>query len=163
MQRFLRFLVLVLATSSFVDATQLTMPSGMLAAQELPSQDAGEKVTEQVCSGCHGVDFFAGKRMTRQMWRLTIEDMFGRGAVGTEEQFEQIVSYLSAYRGETIKVNEADARQFGQVLDIPLSQAQAIVDFRAANGEFSGPEDLRRVPGLDPARVDEQRLNLSFE
>jgi competence protein ComEA len=114
-------------------------------------------------TGCHGVDFFAGKRQTREMWRFTVEDMFGRGAVGTAQQFEQIVSYLSAYRGTTTNVNEADARILGQVLDIPRYEAQAIVDFRTANGKFDDLEDLKKVPGLDPERLEEQVLNLAFE
>lgn len=156
----------ILATtllSLLVIAALLLVPRGSATAQELLSEEAGRKVTEQVCSGCHGVDFFAGKRLTRQLWRLTVEDMVGRGAVGTREQFDQIVTYLAAYRGETINVNEAEARILGQVFDISADQARAIVDFRAANGEFGSLEDLQRVPGLDPVRLEEQKLNLCFK
>jgi competence protein ComEA len=133
------------------------------STEDVLSEEIGREVTEQVCTGCHGVDFFAGKRQTREMWRFTVEDMFGRGAVGTAQQFEQIVSYLSAYRGTTTNVNEADARILGQVLDIPRYEAQAIVDFRTANGKFDDLEDLKKVPGLDPERLEEQVLNLAFE
>jgi len=152
------FLVLLMA-----DAARLAGSSGASAAEELPSKESGEKVTQEVCAGCHGVDFFGGKRMTREMWRLTIEDMIGRGAVGTDEQFEQVISYLSAYRGTVVKVNEANAQLLGQVLDVPIEQAQAIVDFRAENGRFANLESLLAVPGIDRARVYEQKLNLSFD
>jgi competence protein ComEA len=158
----LQNLVMTLCLALLIDTAHLSVARGSATAQELPSEEAGKNVTEQVCSACHGVDVFAGKRQTREMWRLTVEDMFGRGAVGTQEQFDQIVSYLAAYRGVTINVNEAEAQVLGQVLDIPRIQAQAIVDFRTANGKFESLEDLQKIPGLDPARLEEQRLNLSF-
>ncbi len=63
-----------------------------------------------------------------------------------------------------VNVNSADAKTLARELDgIGLSKAQAIVDYRNANGPFKGPSDLARVKGLGQKTVERNKPNLLFE
>ncbi|WP_074652460.1 cytochrome C [Terriglobus roseus] len=58
--------------------------------------DAPHRDTVQrACSGCHTVQMFAGRRMTRQQWGTTVSNMIGRGAKISDDEFDQIVGYLA--------------------------------------------------------------------
>lgn len=63
-----------------------------------------------------------------------------------------------------VDVNSADARTLAKELDgVGLSKAQAIVDYRKANGPFKSADDLARVKGLGKKTVERNRDNLKFE
>jgi competence protein ComEA len=63
-----------------------------------------------------------------------------------------------------VDVNTADASTLARELDgVGLSKAQAIIDYRKANGPFKTPEDLAKVKGLGQKTVDRNRSNLRFD
>lgn len=63
-----------------------------------------------------------------------------------------------------VDVNTADAKTLARELDgVGPSKAQAIVDYRKANGPFRSAEDLQKVKGLGKKTVDQNRANLKFE
>ena len=63
-----------------------------------------------------------------------------------------------------VDVNSADAKTLAKELDgVGLSKAQAIVDYRKANGPFKSADDLAKVKGLGQKTVDRNRPNLRFE
>jgi len=63
-----------------------------------------------------------------------------------------------------VDVNTADAKTLARELDgVGLSKAQAIVDYRKANGPYKSAEDLKKVKGLGQKTVDRNRANLRFE
>ena len=49
----------------------------------------------KVCSGCHSANVSASKRMDAQDWHSLVQTMAGRGAVATDEEFDEISSYLA--------------------------------------------------------------------
>jgi cytochrome c5 len=54
-----------------------------------------EKYTvEKVCGPCHGVALLNGRQGTANSWSGTIDNMIGRGAAGTPEEYRQILDYL---------------------------------------------------------------------
>lgn len=63
-----------------------------------------------------------------------------------------------AMAGEPVNVNTATAVEIAQGLDgVGPSKAQAIVDYREANGPFSNPDELVAVKGIGMATVDKNK------
>lgn len=63
-----------------------------------------------------------------------------------------------------VNVNTADAKTIAKELDgIGLAKAEAIVDYRKANGPFKGADDLARVKGVGKKTVERNRANLRFD
>ena len=71
-----------------------------------PLPDGPNRETVQrVCSGCHSVQMFLGRSMTREQWGGVVSNMIGRGARISDEEFDQIVNYL----GQTFPAGKQDA------------------------------------------------------
>lgn len=122
----------------------------------------GGEVTEKVCNSCHGPENYNSYQNTRREWKVVVEDMVGRGATGTDEEFAQVISYLTAEYGKPLKINEAPARDIQVAMDLTPDQAQAIIDYRTKNGPFKTIDDVLKVTGVPTDRVQEQRKNLVF-
>ena len=95
-----------------------------------------------------------------------MDKMVALGAKGTQKEFDAIVDYLATtYPGEEvpkIKVNEARAIELESGLSLPRSQAAAIVQYRTKNGDFKSIEDLKKVPGVDVAKIEARKDRLLF-
>ncbi|WP_287420106.1 helix-hairpin-helix domain-containing protein [Reinekea sp.] len=60
-----------------------------------------------------------------------------------------------------VNINTDSAEKMADLLTgIGLTKAQAIIDFRDANGPFLAIEDLLLVPGIGAATLDKNRLAL---
>src|ERR1700761_6813593 len=85
--RFLAWSALLLAGFGPVCA-QAQAPSS-------PLPDGPNRATVQrICSGCHAVSMFSGRRMTKEQWGGVVSNMIGRGAKISDEEYDQIVTYL---------------------------------------------------------------------
>ncbi len=49
----------------------------------------------RVCSGCHSVNLSASRRMNAREWNDLVQMMASRGAVATDEEFDEISAYLA--------------------------------------------------------------------
>ena len=137
----------------------------MLAAQDkLQLPDApGKAVTQKVCAGCHGAELMLGKPHSEDGWGAIVADMIQRGAKGSDEEFYEVIQYLTQNIKALpkIKVNKATAKELAQVLVISEEQADAIVQARA-KAEFKNIEDLKKVAGIDGKKIDAQKSRLEF-
>lgn len=62
-----------------------------------------------------------------------------------------------------ISINTADAETLAEALDgIGESKAQAIVEWREANGEFASVDELTQVKGIGQATLEKNRDRLSL-
>ena len=71
---------------------------------------------------------------------------------------------LGAYAEQRVNVNTADAPTIASALSgVGLKKAEAIVDYREANGRFNAPAELTKVKGIGPAIVarNEGRIAIS--
>jgi competence protein ComEA len=59
-------------------------------------------------------------------------------------------------------VNKAAAKELAEGLELSLKDAEAMVRYRDANGSFKSPDDLKKVPGLDAAKIASLRERLEF-
>ena len=111
------------------------------------------------CANCHALDKVAPPR--RAEWSQTIDDMARFGAEASDQEFAQIQDYLVAHFSP-IAVNKATAKDLAATLDVPAAAGEAIVKYRDEHGPFASANDLKNVPGLEPAKVDAQKKRLVF-
>jgi competence protein ComEA len=126
----------------------------------------GKAEAARVCIQCHEYERSVAPRQNRAGWQATVDKMVSLGAKGTQKDFDAIVDYLSTtYPGEDvpkIKVNEARAVELESGLSLTRSQAAAIIQYRNRNGDFKSLEDLKRVPGIDAAKIEAKKDRLLF-
>src|ERR1700684_1573848 len=79
----------VLLLASFVSLTALGQ------APVLPDGPNRETV-QRICAGCHSVQMFLGRGMTREQWGGVVSNMIGRGAKVSDQEFDEVVAYLAA-------------------------------------------------------------------
>ncbi|RZA20297.1 MAG: ComEA family DNA-binding protein [Lysobacteraceae bacterium] len=69
----------------------------------------------------------------------------------------------AAIAGETVNINTADAATIDRVLvNVGPSKAQAIVDYRKANGAFRSAEQLALVKGIGLKTVEKNRDRITL-
>ena len=115
---------------------------------------------ETVCEACHSASIVSDMR-TEGEWRETVEHMVSIGAKGTGEQMEAVMRVL--LRTQTkVNVNTATAAQLPLVLDISDAAAQAVVKYRARHGRLKTLDDLKKVPGINAAKLDARQDRVVF-
>ena len=140
----------------------------LLTAQALKLPEGpGKATTQKVCGGCHGAEIVIGRQETPEAWGQIVTEMVDRGATGTEDEFYEVIDYLSKYFSKTspvikINVNKVTAKDLQGALAIPDKQAEAIVHFREEKGDFKSLDDLKKVPGLDAKKIEASKNRLSF-
>jgi len=126
----------------------------------------GKAEAARICIQCHEFERSVAPRQDRAGWQATMDKMVAVGAIGTQKEFDAIVDYLAkTYPGEEvpkIKVNEARAVELESGLSLPRSQAAAIIQYRTKNGDFKSIEDLKKVPGVDVAKIEARKDRLLF-
>ena len=53
-----------------------------------------------------------------------------------------------------LNVNKATAIEFESRLSLKRSEAAAVIQYREKNGPFKSIADLKKVPGIDPAKIE---------
>lgn len=79
---------------SSVHTAQNTLP----ARRGLPD-GPGKTVVERLCIGCHPSDLVMGKSETEEGWAQIVDRMAQRGVAMTDDEFSQIVAYLTQHFG----------------------------------------------------------------
>ena len=121
----------------------------------------GHELTEKICTECHEVEVITALRRTPRDWNNMVTTMAQRGANATDDQFATIKKYLTRYYG-LVAVNSASAEEFSSVLGLSAKDAEAIVEYRKANGKFADAATLAKVPGIDTTKLDAQPDALVF-
>ncbi len=67
-------------------------------AQNLPD-GKGKAEFQRVCSSCHSVSIATAQQMDQAQWTGVVNDMVSRGAQGTQQDFDNIIAYLTANYG----------------------------------------------------------------
>ena len=134
----------------------------LTSAEEEQFATAAEGTLERVCIACHPYENITKTRRTPREWDDQVTAMAQRGAPGSEPDFALVRKYLTRYYG-IVKVNSATAEELSAVLGLPLKVAQAVVDYRTANGRFVDIASLEKVAGVDKAKLAEQAVSIRFD
>ena len=144
------------------------------AACLAPAQDSlpegrGKAEFTRICSQCHAVTIVTKLRMTEDGWSGVVDDMVSRGAQGTDDEFNRVVKYLAAHFGpdspggaSKVNVNKATDKAIASVLGLSATDAQAIVHYRTASGDFKDWHDLEKVPNIDMKKLAAEKDRIEF-
>jgi len=90
----MRFIRSCLRITAFAASVVPAMAFSQSASSPLP-EGAHRDTVQRICSSCHAVQMFTGRRMSKEEWGTTVSNMIGRGAKINDDEFDQIVGYLS--------------------------------------------------------------------
>ena len=135
--------------------------SGQKAIPDASGEDKADKAAfEAICGTCHLASMVNDIR-SQSEWKETIDQMVKVGAQGTDKQFDRVMRFL--LRNWTkVNVNTATAAEIAPVLEVSDATAQAIVRRRTENGSYKTIEELKRVPGVDAAKLEARRDRVVF-
>jgi competence protein ComEA len=143
----------------------LTVALLVFVAQDLP-EGAGKAETEKLCKSCHEMARSISKKQDRDGWLSTMTKMTGFGMKATDAEIIAVVEYLTknyaADELQKVNVNTATAIQLESGLNLKRSQASALIAYRKENGKFKTLEDLKKVPQLDAAKLEEKKDRIAF-
>jgi len=148
--RTLTMLAATVFTASLTAAFQDKFPDG-----------PGKAEVTKVCSGCHDAEIVLANLKTPGEWAETLQNMAQQGAEATPAEWGLIEKYLDL-NFALIVINRAAAEELQLTLDISRAVADAIVKYRRENGPFKSVDDLKKVAGLDAAKVDARTSRFVF-
>ena len=126
----------------------------------------GRDTTLRLCSKCHSPNNVLASGQDAAGWEATITKMVGFGLQGTDEEFTETLDYLSknfpATPNPKINVNSATASQLSTKLTLTTDEAQHIAAYRTKNGNFKTLDDLKKVPDVDPKKLDAKKDSITF-
>ena len=147
----------------------MVLVSVVFAAQSLP-EGRGRTEFEAVCGRCHPVERSTMLRLNEAQWQAIVDDMIGRGAEGSSDDFSRIVTYLAEHFGPNapgpirkVNVNRATASELTSVLGLAKADADAIVRHREEHGAYDGWPDLEKVSGLDLKKLETVKDRIEFD
>ncbi|HXK03568.1 MAG TPA: helix-hairpin-helix domain-containing protein [Verrucomicrobiae bacterium] len=136
------------------------------ARAQLPDGD-GKAETQKLCAQCHELERSISLHQDRTGWQATVDKMAGFGMKASEKDMQAAVEYLvKNYPAEDIpriNVNKARAIELESGLSLPRSQAALIIQYRTRNGDFHSIDDLKKVPGVDTAKIETHKDRLVFK
>jgi competence protein ComEA len=132
-------------------------------AKALP-EGPGKAEVVKFCTECHPPGNFRKARHDKDEWTDSVADMVERGAKGTPAELAVVVDYLTLHFGPDSKVNmnTAPLEEIKVQLAFTVPEAQAIVEYRKANGAFQEWRDVLKVPAVDKAKVEAKKDKMAF-
>ena len=135
--------------------------SGQKGVSDASREDKADKAAfEAICGVCHLASMVNDMR-SQSEWMETVDQMVKVGAQGTDKQFDRVMRFL--LRNLTkVNVNTATAPEIAPVLEVSDATAQAIVRRRTENGSYKTIDELKKVPGVDAAKLEARRDRVVF-
>ncbi len=106
------------------------------------------------------------QRLDHDGWQTTVNKMQTLGLQADAADIHRIVDYLTknfpADIGPKLNINQASAAELEAAFSLHRSTAMAAVKYRDQVGGFKSVDDLKRVPGIDAAKVDRRKASLTI-
>jgi competence protein ComEA len=132
-----------------------------VSSQDRFPDGAGKAELVKVCSGCHDAEIVLATLKSPGEWNETLQNMATQGAEATPEQWKLIERYIDVHFALAM-VNKAPADELELALDVTPETAAAIVKYRQDNGPFKTIDDVKKVPGIDAAKLDAAKARVVF-
>lgn len=144
-----------------IATSALQAPPSLVPSGEGMPDGAGKDVTVKACGTCHETRRAASVRLTPEGWAAVIDGMVKRGARVSDEEFPIILDYLSThFLGEApqpLNVNTATQIDLESAGGLLRREAAAVIQYREKHGRFKTLDDLKKVRGLDFAKINSRR------
>jgi putative heme-binding domain-containing protein len=93
-------------------------------AQSLP-QGKGRADFQRICGTCHSLARATSQRLTKGEWTRVVNDMVARGAQGTQDELDNVMTYLTTDFGKALAgAAGAEPKPAPAVNEKPLSEAE---------------------------------------
>ena len=139
----------------------LVATSAAVSSQDRFPDGPGKADVIKVCSGCHDAEIILANLTTPGEWNATQQHMATQGAEATPEQGQAIEQYIDVHFA-MVMVNKAPADELQLALDVTPEVAAALVKYRQDKGPFKTIDDVKKVPGIDVAKVDAATSRVVF-
>ncbi len=146
----------------------LLLPIALLASPvfaQLPDGPGREEV-EKLCKNCHELARSVSKKQDRDGWQTTFNKMVAFGMKHSDQEMTVVIDYLTKnYPAEAVppvNVNTAPAVELESRLGLRRSQASALIRYRNEKGNFKTIDDLKKVPGIDAAKIEAKKDVIVF-
>ncbi len=136
-------------------------------AQDFPPGE-GRDTLKKVCTQCHDIDSVPRLRYSRSDWANLVFSMKDMGADATGAELDQIIDYLTKSFGkgdDAVKktnVNSASAKEIEEALGFSTKESEAIVLYRMKNGNYKDIDTVKKVDGVDAAKVQSAKDKIEF-
>ena len=123
-------------------------------------QDLDLQAVQLVCGKCHSAAVFLNQPRSWDRWNDVFADMTRRGANGSDEQLARVTTYFLENL-TLVNVNSSPADELAWVLGVGDDVAQAIIA-RRERQPFANLAQLRAVPGVDSAKLEQRKSRILF-
>ncbi|HJZ76200.1 MAG TPA: helix-hairpin-helix domain-containing protein [Vicinamibacterales bacterium] len=139
----------------------IVVAASTAAIQDKFPDGPGKAEVMKVCSGCHDAEIVLANLKTPGEWAETLQNMAQQGAEATPAEWTLIEKYLDL-NFALIMVNKAAAEELQLTMDVTPEVAAAVVKYRSENGSFKSVDDVKKVAGIDAAKVDARKSRFVF-
>jgi competence protein ComEA len=131
------------------------------AMQDKFPDGQGKPELVKACSGCHDAEIVLANLKTPGEWAETLQNMAQQGAEATPGEWGLIEKYLDLNLA-MIVINKAAAEELQLTMDVTRDVADAVVKYRRDNGPFKSVDDVKKVAGVDAAKVTARKSRFAF-
>jgi competence ComEA-like helix-hairpin-helix protein len=126
-----------------------------------PETDAAHELFLATCNRCHDAARITALRRTKTEWEEVINKMIERGATGSEEDFMTVFGYLRRHYGK-VYINSANGDEITTTLGLSAKDADAVIAYRKANGNFADFDAVKKVPDIDVKTLEGHKDAVAF-
>jgi competence ComEA-like helix-hairpin-helix protein len=157
-------LLIAAAFAWFLSALTAAAPAQQPAAQQpaaTPETDPAHELFIATCNRCHDAARITALRRTKTEWEEVINKMIERGATGSEEDFMTVFAYLRRHYGK-VYINSANGDEITTTLGLSAKDADAVIAYRKANGNFADFDAVKKVPEIDVKTLEGHKDAVAF-
>jgi competence protein ComEA len=130
-------------------------------SQSLPD-GAGKELVEVICTGCHDANRIIAKQGTKADWQSKVLEMLQECPDVAQDERARIVEYLAKSFPKHVNVNTASAKDIAEILELSVRDGESIVSYRQEKGKFQTTDDVKKIPGIDAAKIEAVKNRLEF-